>query len=117
MAHRKRPWLAVALSLLWPGLGHFYLEEDGLGAYLFLLAYFCFLIGLPGLLLILFGSLPPVPWVVISGVAILAIAATDAYRLALRYNRFGGPSAGPRKHIDYVDSADARVTRTTLRLR
>ncbi len=115
MTREKRPWLAVGLSLLFPGLGHFYLDEDGLGAYLFLIAYFCFTpFAWLSILTNLSSLLLPVA---IVWVAILALAAADAYRLALRYNRFGGPSPGPRKHIDYVDSADARVTRTTLRLR
>ncbi len=117
MTRTKRPWLAVLLSLALPGVGHFYLEEDGLGAYLFFFGYLGFVLSLPGLLLALPGLWASAPWLLLVWGAILALGAADAYRLARRYNRFGGPSPGPRKHIDYVDRAGAPITRTILRLR
>ena len=117
LVRRKRPWLAVALSLLCPGIGHFYLEEDGVGAYLFFVAYLGFLASLPVMLLEWWMVGLFAPWVFLAWAVILALGAADAYRLALRYNRYAGPSREPRKHIDFVDSANAPITRTSLRLR
>ncbi len=117
MAHRKRPWLAVLLNLAWPGLGHFYLGEDGFGVYLALFTYFGLIVSFPLLFLVLPALWSIAPWLAATWVGILILASFDAYRLALRYNAYGGPSARWAKRVDFVDSANAPVTRTSLRLR
>lgn len=114
---RKRPWLAVLLSVAYPGLGHFYLEEDGLGAYLFFFVYLGFIPSITVFLLEFATVWAITPWLLFVWGAILVLAAADAYRLALRYNRYHGPGPGPAKRVDFVDSANAPVTRTSLRLR
>lgn len=117
VARTKHPLLAVLLSLAYPGLGHFYLEEDGFGAYLAIFTYLGFIVSLLPLLFFVPALWSFAPWLVLVWAAILIVAAVDAYRLALRYNRFHGPSPGPTKHIDFVDSANAPITRNSLRLR
>lgn len=103
---RKRPWFAVALTMLVPGLGHLYLRLWG-RALLWLAMAFLGL-GLaapagtlpdalafgaivdtlgavsPGSVLAFFGSLPPESVVLLSGV--LALCIVDVYLMTIRRN-------------------------------
>ncbi len=76
-----------------------------------------FAVSFPIVLLALPALWPTAPWLAAIWAAVVVLAAVDAYRLALRYNAYGGPTARFAKHVDFVDSANAPITRTTLRLR
>lgn len=103
---RKRPWFAVALTMLVPGLGHLYLRLWGRA--LLWLAMAGLGLGLaappgtmpnalapgaildtlagvsPGSALAFFSSLPPESMVLLSGV--LALCIVDAYLMTIRRN-------------------------------
>lgn len=103
---RKRPWFAVALTMLVPGLGHLYLRLWG-RALLWLamaslglglaapagtlpdaLAFGAIVGALDGVslgsVLAFFGSLPPESVVLLSGV--LALCIVDVYLMTIRRN-------------------------------
>jgi signal peptidase I len=81
-SHRRRPWIAVVLSLVLPGLGHFYAGRPGAAALRYLLAGAAAVASL-----MLVASLPLGAWsfplAVAVGLATYAWIALDARRVAV----------------------------------